>query len=152
MADGRHLENRKIAISRSDSTGLHRVWHDDAHWPSQPHWTTNEILFTGQTRGECNLTSVRGGHCWAVQNSCTDRVAVWGTQCGPTNHELDGLHTGATWWIRLNLWLYQRTDPTARTYAIVPIPLSAADAVECHLKLSPVNIRMLCSLSTTCCY
>jgi len=56
MADGRHLENRKRPCLRNGLTDLHKIWDDDAFWPSEedgqlkfptfenPRWRTAAIL------------------------------------------------------------------------------------------------------------
>jgi len=63
--------------------------------------------FWGQKRQP--IVKHRDSLPWVCKNGWTDRDAVWDVDSGGSKeHVLDGVHIGATWWIRLTVRMRRR--------------------------------------------
>ena len=104
--------------------------------------------------------SMRAAQGWAVQKQLNrSRCSLGARSCGLRKPLLEGCAHWRTWWIWLNLQLYHLKVKGNNVYMFdsaytcnSAIPLSAADALACHINLPPPTKNPLrCGLSSKIC-
>ena len=75
MADGHILKNRKRPYLRNTVTDLHKIWHDDAFWPSEGYGQLKFSTFKNPRWRTAAILKIENLLC--LQNGSTDRREIY---------------------------------------------------------------------------